>query len=96
MDFSLPQLSRDDTESLIAVLSLKEVREVLFFINVDSALGPTSFALGFSHVSWDTIKADSLVVVQNSFKRGYLPRDITSIVIVLIWKMEGASQCQDF
>ena len=96
MDFSLPQLSRDDNESLIAVLSLEEVREVIFFINVDSALGPNSFALGFYHVCWDTIKEDLLVVVQNYFKRGYLPRDITSIVIVLIWKMEGASQWQDF
>ncbi|XP_071926970.1 uncharacterized protein [Coffea arabica] len=96
LPFTLPQLSLVDNERLMSMPTTDEVREVVFSISPDSAPGPDGFGFGFYQACWDIIKEDLVVVVQDYFKGGWLPKGVTSTLIMLGPKIEGASHWQDF
>ena len=47
LPFCLPRVSLGNNEGLLALPSMEEVREVVFSISPDSALGPDGFGSGF-------------------------------------------------
>ncbi|XP_071902709.1 uncharacterized protein [Coffea arabica] len=96
LPFTLPSVSREDNESLLALPSLDEVRDVMFSISSDSAPGPDGFGSDFYQACWGIIKEELGAVVQDYFKGGWLPKAVTSTSIVLIPKIAGASRWQDF
>ncbi|XP_071914026.1 uncharacterized protein [Coffea arabica] len=95
LPFALPQVSPGDNEKLLALPTMTEVREVVFLISPDSAPGPDGFGSGFYQACWEIIKDGLVAAIQDYFKGGWLPKGVTSTLIVLILKVEGASRWQD-
>ncbi|XP_071909741.1 uncharacterized protein [Coffea arabica] len=96
LPFTLPSVSQGDNESLLALLSMDEVQEVVFSINSDSAPGPDGIGFGFYLACWGIIKEELVAAVQDFFNGGWLPKGVTSTLIVLMPKTQGASHWQDF
>ena len=79
-------MSQGDNESILALPTTDEVREVVFSISPDSAPGPDGFGAGFYQVCWEIIKDSLVAAIQDYFRGGWLPKGITSTLIVLIPK----------
>ncbi|XP_071933198.1 uncharacterized protein [Coffea arabica] len=69
LPFALPQVSQGDNESMLALPTTDEVREVVFSISPDSAPGPDGFGSDFYQACWEIVK-DSLVAAIHDYFRG--------------------------
>lgn len=60
------------------------------------APGPDGFSMYFYQVCWDIIKDDLMLVFLEFFKRGILSKAMKSTFLVLIPKIDGASDMGDY
>jgi hypothetical protein len=76
MDESLvedvPQITLEENEALVAEFSEKEVRDAIFHMKHNKALGPDGFLAEFYQVFWCLIKND-LMAMFRDFHNGSLP-----------------------
>ncbi|XP_027122245.1 uncharacterized protein [Coffea arabica] len=96
LPFVLPQVSPGDNERMLALPTTDEVREVVFSISPDSAPGPDGFGSGFYQACWEIVKDSLVAAIQDYFRGGWLPKGVTSTLIVLIPKIQGATRWQEF
>ena len=88
----LPRVDHSDNDILCALQSMEEIRSVVLSMSPDSAPSPDGFSAGFYQRCWEIIKKDLLQAVQDFFTGGQQPHGFTSSLIVLIPKVQGASQ----
>ena len=58
----IPQVLVDEKQGLIASFPFEEVREAVFQMEYNKALGPDGFPAEFYQVFWETIKDDLLAM----------------------------------
>ena len=68
----IPQVTDDESESLIAMFTQEEVRTVIFQMEHNKAPGPDGFPTEFYQAFWETIKDDLMALFQG-FHEGTLP-----------------------
>ncbi|GJR45733.1 hypothetical protein Tco_1313836 [Tanacetum coccineum] len=66
------KLSMEESNEMIKEESDEEVKEALFDIKDDKALGPNGFTSKFFKEAWDTVGKDVCQAVQRCFKTGKL------------------------
>jgi len=91
LDRSIPCLVlKEDNRSLLRLPLCEEIKDSVFDLNGEGALGPDGFGGHFYHTFWDIIEADVIQLVQKFFVTRVLPPNINSNMIVLIPKVTGA------
>ena len=73
-----------------------EVREAVFALGGDKALGPDGFPIAFFHRFRHTLKEDIMAFLTEFHLRGKLPNNIGASFITLIPKKQGADRLKDF
>ena len=96
LPFQLPHLEQADNDLLTGLPTMEELKSVVFSMSSESAPGPDGFGIGFYQSCWDVINEDLLLAVHDFFKGAQQPRGFTSTLIVLIPKVQGATQWRDF
>ena len=76
--------------------SLREIKEALFSIHPDKALGPDGFSVSFFQTNWDTVGPAITKEIQDFFSDGNLPFSINSTHITLIPKVTGPKSVADY
>ncbi|XP_049370570.1 uncharacterized protein LOC125835476 [Solanum verrucosum] len=92
-DFSMLEhipkiISEEQNEEMGRLPAEKEIKEVVFALNGDSASGPDGFSGQFFQSCWDTVKWDIVNMVRAFFCGQELPRFITHTNLVFIPKKE--------
>ncbi|KAL0329447.1 UNVERIFIED_CONTAM: hypothetical protein Sradi_4931400 [Sesamum radiatum] len=79
-------LTDEDRRSLCVMLTLEEVREAVFSIDLDSVAGPDGFGTVFFHTCWEIISEDVFGAVTEFFRGVKMPKGFTATTISLIPK----------
>lgn len=79
-------VSREHNEFLLQPITEKEVKEALFQMNPDKALGPDGMTPGFYQNYWKTVGQDVINLVHNFFSSRTIIDDLNATNIVLIPK----------
>ncbi|PKU62559.1 Putative ribonuclease H protein [Dendrobium catenatum] len=83
-------------DSLVAPISDKEIKDVVFAGNSDSSPGPDGFSFAFYQKSWHIIGYYICIAVKHFFTSGCLPKGAKATVITLIPKGSHSSSIADF
>lgn len=76
--------------------SREEVKQALFSIPKDKALGPDGFSSGFFKAAWPTIGEDFTTAVLDFFKSGKILGQINATNITLVPKVKWPSSVSDY
>ncbi|KAL0346958.1 UNVERIFIED_CONTAM: hypothetical protein Scaly_1711800 [Sesamum calycinum] len=79
-------LTDEDRRSLCVMLTLEEVREAVFSIDLDSVAGPDGFGAIFFHTCWEIISDNVFSAVTEFFRGVEMPKGFTATTISLIPK----------
>ncbi|XP_027178008.1 uncharacterized protein LOC113777167 [Coffea eugenioides] len=74
LPFEVPQVDSACNDNLKAALTVEEVREAVFAMEVNSAPGPDGFGVGFYQICWKIVQDDLVEAVQDFFKGVGQPR----------------------
>ena len=90
------QIDASSTQTLIQEVSEEEIKEALFGMNDNKALGVDGFNVYFFKNAWDIIKHDLINAIKEFFNSNILspPNNCTSVT--LIPKSNNASKMGDF
>jgi hypothetical protein len=91
-----PCLDPTSHASLLALVINDIIKQALFNIDDDKALGPDGYTLFFFKKSWDIIGGDLCLAVHDFFASGNLLKQINHSIIALIPKSTNASSVTDF
>jgi hypothetical protein len=58
----IPQVTQQENEVLVAAFIEKEVKEAIFQMEHNKALGPDGFPIDFYQTSWEVIKEDLMAL----------------------------------
>ncbi|XP_043705048.1 uncharacterized protein LOC122654841 [Telopea speciosissima] len=76
---SIPTIISVEENNLLAVTpGFDEVKEAIFALSKDSALGPDGFTGHFFTACWELVGADVWEAVKDFFEGSYVPRSFTS------------------
>lgn len=81
---------------LMLLISVKEIKVVVFYLKNDSAPGPDGFGAAFNQTFWEIIQAAIVAAVLQFFTTGWIPPGFNSNVIVLIPKTDSADSLDLF
>ena len=92
----IPQVSELENEHLTQDFQESEVRETIFQMEHNKAIGPDGFPAEFYQVFWDVIKEDLMALFQD-FHQGTLPlHSLNFGTIILLPKKSKAKQIQQY
>jgi hypothetical protein len=86
----------DETASLEAPFLEKEVKDVIFGMDGNKALGPDGFSLAFFQACWEVLKKDIMAIFSDFHACGQFEKSLNSTFISLIPKVFGATELKDF
>jgi len=93
----IPELvSSKENMMLIKCPNFLEIKNVVFNLNGNSALGFDGFGGIFYHSCWEIIGTDVCNVVQQFFKQNWVLPGMNSNVVSLIPKIQGADSIKDY
>jgi hypothetical protein len=95
-DLVFESLSTVEASSLEAPFLEKGVKDVIFGMDGNKALGPDGFSLAFFQACWDVLKEDIMAVFEDFHARGRFEKSLNSTFISLIPKVTGASELKDY
>jgi hypothetical protein len=95
-DLEFEPLSEDEAVSLEAPFQEKEVKDVIFGMDGNKALGPDGFSLAFFQVCWEVLKKGIMAVFSYFHTHGKFEKSLNSTFISLIPKVSGAAELKDF
>jgi len=93
---SSPCLDESHSSFLLAPISNEAIKETLFNIGNDKALGPDGFSSLFFKKSWDIVGADFCMSVQDFFSSGQILKQINHCIIALVPKSTNVNSANDF
>ena len=94
--YSSPCLDESHSSFLLAHVSNEAIKETLFSIGNDKALGPGGFSSFFLKKSWDIVGADFCATVQDFFSSGQILKQINHYIIALVPKSANVNSANDF
>jgi hypothetical protein len=80
----------------LAPVSNEAIKETLFSIGNDKALGPDGYSSLFFKKSWDIVGADFYAAVQDFFSSGQILKQINHSIIALVLKSANVNSANDF
>ncbi|KAL4304475.1 hypothetical protein GQ457_10G002790 [Hibiscus cannabinus] len=83
-------------ESLVAPVTLKEIKDVIFAMNGNKAPGSDGYSARFFQASWSIVGEEFLRAVQFFFSNCYLPDAFNSTIITLVPKVAGPVKATEF
>jgi len=83
-------------EDLNVPFTEAEIKEAIFSLGADKALGPDSFSLFFFQIFWNTIKTDLLALFYYLHNSTMQIKRLSYALITLIPKVKGASTISKF
>lgn len=84
----LPQIHKDIKADLIKEVTELQVKNALFSIQAEKALGPDGFNAKFYQANWDVVGQDLRTLVKAFFSSGHLLRAWNSTAITLVPKIK--------
>ena len=101
LSFDLPDLldfrCPDHTAALLVYpVSEVEIKNVLFSMPSNKALGPDRYPVEFYRAAWPIISRDFTIAVQSFFMYGFVPKGVNATTLALIPKVQGAETLKDF
>lgn len=75
---------------------MEEVRDAVFELGKDKALGPNNFPIAFFQHFWSEVKVEVMAFLQEFHLRGKLSMNLGASFIALIPKMIGVDKIRDF
>lgn len=90
-----PYLSSSSQDLLLALISLDDIRKVVFSIGNDKAPGPDGNTSLFFKQAWPIIGEDLCAAVQDFFHSGKLLKQINHSIIALVPKSSNVSSLID-
>lgn len=81
---------------LMSILAEEKIKASVFALHSLKAPGPDGFPSIFLRHYWETIRAQVVSFVQESFRNGDLTRGTNKSFIVLILKLENAIEFNHF
>eukprot|EP00252_Welwitschia_mirabilis_P020696 TRINITY_DN5118_c0_g3_i1.p1 TRINITY_DN5118_c0_g3~~TRINITY_DN5118_c0_g3_i1.p1 ORF type:complete len:124 (+),score=12.54 TRINITY_DN5118_c0_g3_i1:387-758(+) len=82
--------------NLIQPITNKEVKNIMFSINVNKSPGPDGYNSGFFKFAWDIVGEEITEVVREFFQRDTFPKSLNSTLISLIPKVDAPSTPSDY
>ena len=89
-------VSSEENTMLIKCSDYLKIKNVVFNLNGNSALGPDGFGGVFIHSCWDIIGSDVCKVVQQFFKQNWVLPRMNNNVVSLISKIQGIDFIKDY
>ena len=89
-------ISHEQNEELVRVPSLKEIREAVFAMDSESAIGPNGFTRRFFTFAWDVVGKDVYEAVGSFFCGAEVPKSIISTLVMLISKVSAPQDFSQF
>ncbi|GKA46941.1 RNA-directed DNA polymerase, eukaryota, reverse transcriptase zinc-binding domain protein [Tanacetum coccineum] len=89
-------VSNEEANFMIREVTDKEIRESMFDIGENKALGPDGYTAAFFKGAWDIVGNDICLVVKDFFKNGKLLGEVNATVITLIPKIQHPCKVSDF
>ncbi|KAI0510599.1 hypothetical protein KFK09_011207 [Dendrobium nobile] len=84
------------TSSLIAPITLEEIKTIFFASNTNTAPGPDGFTFHFYRATWNVIHNQLFKAVSSFFSTGYMPNQVKATAIALIPKQPHATNVKDY
>lgn len=81
-------VSSRDNETLLAEITLEEVKEAAFSMHPDKVPGPDGLNPGFYQTFWSIVGNDVVVFCQKFMQTGELPNNVNHAVVRLIPKVK--------
>nr|GEZ61815.1 RNA-directed DNA polymerase, eukaryota, reverse transcriptase zinc-binding domain protein [Tanacetum cinerariifolium] len=97
IDMNFPNtLSVDQKADLESMVTIEEVKRVVWDCGSDKTPGPDRYTFSFYRHFWSTIEKDVFAAVEYFFNHGDIPKGCNSTFITLILKIPGANMVKDF
>lgn len=93
----VPKIFAEENENFITVLNAIEIKDAIFSVNADKALGPDGFSASFFHTNWETIIADIVTEsIHQFFTSGIMQPKVNDTFIRLIPKIQNPQAVLDY
>lgn len=89
-------ISNADNAFLEAMPSDEKIRQAVFDLDPSSAAGPDGFNGHFYHQCWSLVGADVCAAIKEFFRIGVVQKYLNSNLVILLPKVKGANQVQQF
>ena len=96
LSYVQPCISEDQNHQLTMPVTEEEIKEALFSIGDDKALGLDGYSSFFFKRAWNVVGADFCDVVKKFFSSSQILKQINHLVIALVPKSNNASRVEDF
>ncbi|XP_057838238.2 uncharacterized protein LOC131048338 [Cryptomeria japonica] len=91
-----PLVKEEDNKIRMAPFTSLELREVVFSMSPEKALGSDGFIALFFQKCWDFVENDVLLVLEESRHNRTIPKELNTTLISIIPKMENPNSFSDF
>ncbi|GAB2286220.1 hypothetical protein Dimus_039749 [Dionaea muscipula] len=91
-----PKVSMEDQQLLCIPITNDEVKDALWTIGDNKALGPDGYSAGFFKKAWHIIGDDICNAIREFFSTGQLLRQLNHAIIVLLPKHTNANRVEEF
>jgi len=92
----VPRINEEENKMLIAEFTEREVREVIFQMKHNKALGPDGFPMEIFQVFWSLIKNDLMAMFREFHEGNLLLFNLNFGTISLILKQKEVKQIQQY
>ncbi|GJY62450.1 putative RNA-directed DNA polymerase [Tanacetum coccineum] len=95
-DIFCNRLSMEGANSMIREVSDKEIKDTMFSMGDNKALGPDGFSAAFFKEAWDIIGVDVCKAIKEFFTNGILLKELNHTIIALIPKVNSPVRINDY
>jgi hypothetical protein len=93
----IPSIINDSINAMLTMIpSPSEIKNAVFELNKDSALGPDGFGALFFHTYWDIVHQDLVNAVTEFFTTGFLLPNFNANTLILIPKISNADKIEHY
>nr|GEV15528.1 hypothetical protein [Tanacetum cinerariifolium] len=89
-------LSNEAADHMVREVTSKEIRDAIFAMGDNKALGPDGYSALFFKESWNIIASDVTKAVKEFFTNGVLLKELNHIIIALILKVNSSMSINDY
>ncbi|XP_026420043.1 uncharacterized protein LOC113316024 [Papaver somniferum] len=86
-DYEHPSISEAESLAMDIIPSTDDIKQAVFDLGADSALGPDGFSGCFYRHCWDIIQDDLIKDITYCWGTGHIPNGINSSLIILLQKI---------